>query len=59
MPEPPNSITVAGARAPYRDKGALGTFETRVAGEVEVLNIFMIRRGKTKGGEVKIAGCMV
>ncbi|KAI3966692.1 hypothetical protein MKW92_019211 [Papaver armeniacum] len=38
---------------------APGTFETRVAGEAEVLNIFEIKRGKTKGGEVKIAGCKV
>ncbi|KAI3996080.1 hypothetical protein MKX01_018149 [Papaver californicum] len=38
---------------------APGTFGTRVAGEAEVLNIFEIQRGKTKGGEVKIAGCKV
>lgn len=39
---------------------APGTFETRVAGEAEVLNIFELKgRSKSKGDDVKIAGCRV
>lgn len=39
---------------------APGTFETQVAGEAEVLNIFEIKgKSKAKGGDVKIAGCRV
>ncbi|KAL4346729.1 hypothetical protein GQ457_17G021930 [Hibiscus cannabinus] len=39
---------------------APGTFETQVAGEAEVLNIFeIIGKSKAKGGDVKIAGCRV
>lgn len=39
---------------------APGTFETQVAGEAEVLNIFELKgRSKAKGDDVKIAGCRV
>ncbi|GAA0148168.1 translation initiation factor [Lithospermum erythrorhizon] len=39
---------------------APGTFETQVAGEAEVLNIFEIKgRSKAKGQNTKIAGCRV
>lgn len=39
---------------------APGTFETQVAGEAQVLNIFEIKgRSKAKGDDVKIAGCRV
>ncbi|KAK1436154.1 hypothetical protein QVD17_01930 [Tagetes erecta] len=39
---------------------APGTFETEVAGEAQVLNIFELKgRSKTKGTDVKIAGCRV
>jgi len=39
---------------------APGTFETQVAGEAQVLNIFEIKgRSKAKGEDVKIAGCKV
>ncbi|XP_044504895.1 translation initiation factor IF-2-like [Mangifera indica] len=39
---------------------APGTFETQVAGEAEVLNIFELKgRSKGKGDDVKIAGCRV
>ncbi|CAK9163026.1 unnamed protein product [Ilex paraguariensis] len=39
---------------------APGTFETQVAGEAQVLNIFEIKgRSKAKGNDVKIAGCRV
>ncbi|XP_022721041.1 uncharacterized protein LOC111278663 isoform X2 [Durio zibethinus] len=39
---------------------APGTFETQVAGEAEVLNIFELKgKSKAKGGDVKIAGCRV
>lgn len=39
---------------------APGTPETQVAGEVQVLNIFEIKgKGKSKEGEIKIAGCRV
>lgn len=39
---------------------APGTFETQVAGEAQVLNIFEIKgRSKAKGDDVKIAGCKV
>ena len=37
---------------------APGTFETQVAGEAQVLNIFEIK-GKRKEKDVKIAGCRV
>ncbi|KAL8216633.1 hypothetical protein R6Q57_023470 [Mikania cordata] len=39
---------------------APGTFETEVAGEAQVLNIFELKgRSKAKGSDVKIAGCRV
>lgn len=39
---------------------APGTFETKVAGEAQVLDIFEIKgRSKAKGEDVKIAGCRV
>lgn len=38
---------------------APGTSETHVAGEAEVLNIFEIKGSKSKGPDVKIAGCRV
>ncbi|XP_019176572.1 PREDICTED: uncharacterized protein LOC109171927 [Ipomoea nil] len=39
---------------------APGTFETKVAGEAQVLDIFEIKgRSKAKGEDVKIAGCKV
>ncbi|KAK6240968.1 hypothetical protein QUC31_015362 [Theobroma cacao] len=39
---------------------APGTFETQVAGEAEVLDIFELKgKSKAKGGDVKIAGCRV
>ncbi|GAB2230775.1 hypothetical protein Droror1_Dr00015066 [Drosera rotundifolia] len=39
---------------------APGTSETRVAGEAQVLNIFQLKeRNKSKGEDVKIAGCRV
>uniref|UniRef100_A0A5B7CAM5 Translation initiation factor IF-2, mitochondrial n=1 Tax=Davidia involucrata TaxID=16924 RepID=A0A5B7CAM5_DAVIN len=39
---------------------APGTFETEVAGEAQVLNIFELKgRSKAKGDDVKIAGCRV
>lgn len=39
---------------------APGTFETEVAGEAHVLNIFELKgRSKAKGADVKIAGCRV
>nr|XP_028960567.1 uncharacterized protein LOC103454645 [Malus domestica] len=39
---------------------APGTCETKVAGEAEVLSIFELKgRSKTKGPDVKIAGCRV
>ncbi|RYR35295.1 hypothetical protein Ahy_A10g050450 isoform B [Arachis hypogaea] len=38
---------------------APGTFETQVAGQAEVLNIFEVKGSKTKGPDVKIAGCRV
>ncbi|KAL4592794.1 hypothetical protein LXL04_005799 [Taraxacum kok-saghyz] len=39
---------------------APGTFETEVAGEAQVLNIFELKgRSKSKGDDVKIAGCRV
>lgn len=39
---------------------APGTFETQVAGEAQVLNIFELKgRSKSKGDDVKIAGCRV
>lgn len=36
-----------------------GIFETQVAGEAQVLNIFEIKGSKAKGADVKIAGCRV
>ncbi|KAL6954317.1 hypothetical protein U1Q18_043052, partial [Sarracenia purpurea var. burkii] len=63
------SIKVKLHRVIYRlleDMGSLivekapGTFETQVAGEAQVLNIFEIKgRSKAKGEDVKIAGCRV
>ncbi|XP_051120336.1 uncharacterized protein LOC127244068 isoform X2 [Andrographis paniculata] len=39
---------------------APGTLETKVAGEAQVLNIFELKgRSKSKGDDVKIAGCRV
>lgn len=39
---------------------APGTFETQVAGEAQVLNIFEVKgRSKAKGEDFKIAGCRV
>ncbi|XP_071697465.1 uncharacterized protein [Rutidosis leptorrhynchoides] len=39
---------------------APGTFETEVAGEAHVLNIFELKgRSKAKGADIKIAGCRV
>lgn len=39
---------------------APGRFETKVAGEGQVLNIFELKgRSKAKGADVKIAGCRV
>ncbi|KAI3687461.1 hypothetical protein L1987_81157 [Smallanthus sonchifolius] len=39
---------------------APGTFETEVAGEAQILNIFELKgRSKAKGDDVKIAGCRV
>lgn len=39
---------------------APGTFETHVAGEAQILDIFEIKgRSKSKGEDVKIAGCRV
>lgn len=38
---------------------APGTSETQVAGQAEVLNIFEIKGSKSKGPDVKIAGCRV
>lgn len=39
---------------------APGSFETQVSGEAEVLNIFELKgRSKSKGDDVKIAGCRV
>ncbi|KAG1355237.1 translation initiation factor IF-2 [Cocos nucifera] len=39
---------------------APGTFETEIAGEAEVLSIFELKgRSKSKGPDVKIAGCRV
>ncbi|KAF8413276.1 hypothetical protein HHK36_001252 [Tetracentron sinense] len=39
---------------------APGTFETQVAGEAQVLSIFELKgRSKSKGEDVKIAGCRV
>lgn len=39
---------------------APGTYETEVAGEAQVLNIFELKgRSKAKGTDVKIAGCRV
>ncbi|XP_023770160.1 uncharacterized protein LOC111918770 [Lactuca sativa] len=39
---------------------APGTYETEVAGEAQVLNIFELKgRSKSKGDDVKIAGCRV
>ncbi|KAK4482733.1 hypothetical protein RD792_009900 [Penstemon davidsonii] len=39
---------------------APGTLETKVAGEAQVLNIFELKgRSKSKGEDVKIAGCRV
>lgn len=39
---------------------APGTSETQIAGEAEVLNIFELKgRSKSKGPDVKIAGCRV
>ncbi|XP_035543402.1 translation initiation factor IF-2-like isoform X2 [Juglans regia] len=39
---------------------APGTYESQVAGEAEVLNIFELKgRSKSKGDDVKIAGCRV
>lgn len=38
---------------------APGTSETHVAGQAEVLNIFEIKGSKSKGPDVKIAGCRV
>lgn len=39
---------------------APGTYETQVSGEAEVLNIFELKgRSKSKGDDVKIAGCRV
>ena len=41
-------------------KKHLGHFETQVAGEAEVLNIFALKgRSKSQGPDVKIAGCRV
>lgn len=39
---------------------APGIYETEVAGEAQVLNIFELKgRSKSKGADVKIAGCRV
>ena len=38
---------------------APGTSETQVAGQAEVLNIFEVKGSKSKGPDVKIAGCKV
>ncbi|WVZ08223.1 hypothetical protein V8G54_021569 [Vigna mungo] len=38
---------------------APGTSETQVAGQAEVLNIYEIKGSKSKGPDVKIAGCRV
>lgn len=38
---------------------APGTSETHVSGQAEVLNIFEVKGSKTKGPDVKIAGCRV
>lgn len=38
---------------------APGTSETQVAGHAEVLNIFEVKGSKSKGPDVKIAGCRV
>ncbi|XP_061366212.1 uncharacterized protein LOC133309450 [Gastrolobium bilobum] len=38
---------------------APGTSETKVAGQAEVLNIFEVKGSKSKGPDVKIAGCRV
>lgn len=39
---------------------APGTFEIKIAGEAEVLSIFELKgRSKSKGPDVKIAGCRV
>ncbi|GAU35117.1 hypothetical protein TSUD_162220 [Trifolium subterraneum] len=38
---------------------APGTSETHVAGQAEVLNIFEVKGSKSKGPDVKIAGCKV
>jgi translation initiation factor IF-2 len=38
---------------------APGTSETQVAGMAEVLNIFEVKGSKSKGPDVKIAGCKV
>ncbi|CAL0313624.1 unnamed protein product [Lupinus luteus] len=38
---------------------APGTSETHIAGQAEVLNIFEVKGSKTKGPDVKIAGCKV
>ncbi|WOL09810.1 translation initiation factor 2 [Canna indica] len=39
---------------------APGTFETKVAGEAEVMSIFELKgRSKSKGPDIKIAGCRV
>lgn len=38
---------------------APGTPETQVAGQAEVLNIFEVKGSKSKGPDVKIAGCKV
>lgn len=39
---------------------APGTLETQVAGEAQVLNVFIVKgKGKSKGIDLKIAGCRV
>lgn len=38
---------------------APGTSETHVAGQAEVLDIFEVKGSKSKGPDVKIAGCRV
>ncbi|KAL6176226.1 hypothetical protein ACLB2K_052861 [Fragaria x ananassa] len=63
---PPSSISLAASRANIKDIGnfivekAPGTTETKVAGEAKVLSIFELKgRSKSKGPDVKIAGCRV
>ncbi|GAU23331.1 hypothetical protein TSUD_237850 [Trifolium subterraneum] len=53
---PPISLSQAATRASIK---APGTPETHVAGQAEVLNIFEVKGSKSKGPDVKIAGCKV